>query len=255
MSIMMQEIHIPNPRIEGGEIYGILSIPNDGEKHPAVIISHGYNGSHATSIENCRYYASKGIVALAFDFAGGSRHSRSTGKSVDMSLLTEKDDLHTVVDYVKNLDCINSKNIFLQGESQGGLVSALLADEIPDEICGMILYYPAFCIPDDWRKNLSAEKNIPETMNFWGLDLGRTYFETAISTNIEEDTGHYAGPVLIVHGSSDSIVPLHYAQEAEERFPNASLVIIDGEGHGFSYAANEKARDLVAKHVSGYSEK
>ncbi|MCR4631740.1 MAG: alpha/beta hydrolase, partial [Treponema sp.] len=127
--------------------------------------------------------------------------------------------------------------------------SSLVADEIPDRIKALALYYPAYCIPDDWRKQFPEGSEIPETMNFWGLDLGKKFFEVATALHVEECTGKYTGPVLIIHGTQDNIVPLSYAQDAQKRFPNAQLEIFEGEGHGFSPQAGYKARDLVLAHA------
>lgn len=72
--------------------------------------------------------------------------------SLEMTVLTEKEDLSTVLDYVKNQPFVDSNHIFLMGCSQGGFVSALLAAERENEIEKLILNYPALCICDDCRK-------------------------------------------------------------------------------------------------------
>ena len=96
-----------------------------------------------------------------------------------MTLLTLKENLLSVISYFKKDENIDSGHIYLLGGSQGGLVSALAAEEVPQSIKALALYYPAFCIPDDWRRTYPDEKMIPETNNFWGLTLGRKYFEAA----------------------------------------------------------------------------
>ena len=44
-----------------------------------------------------------------------------------MSVLTEVNDLETVIDYVSTMPYVNKDKIFLMGWSQGGFVSALVA--------------------------------------------------------------------------------------------------------------------------------
>ena len=245
VTVTREEVHIPNPRIPEGELFGILALPHDGKKHPVVIASHGYNGSHASFADDLQFFAENGFVACAYDFAGGSTRSRSTGSSVDMSVLTEKADLYAVIAYVRALECVDAKRVFLLGESQGGFVSALVADEAGDAIRGLALYYPALCIPDDWRARFADGEAIPDRLNFWGLTIGRAYFEAATALHVEDVTGHYAGPVLIVHGDRDEVVPLRYATEAAARYPNARLAVLTGERHGFSPAAAKTARAQV----------
>lgn len=47
---------------------------------------------------------------------------------------------------------------------------------------------------------------------------------------------------MIIHGTSDNIVPISYSERAVTTFPNARLVVIDGAGHGFTGKANEIAK-------------
>lgn len=244
-------IAIPNARTttahQAGVLYGKLYEPCDGARHPAIIASHGYNGSFADFAEDGAYFAKNGFVAFSYDFAGGSTRSKSTGASTDMTLLTEKQDLHTVIDYIRGLESVDGNRLYLLGASQGGLVSALTAEEVPD-IRAIALYYPAFCIPDDWRRQYPAGAQLPETVDFWGLRLGKRFIETATALTVTTATGSYAKPVLIIHGTEDKIVSLSYAEEAQKRYPSARLVVLNGEGHGFSPAAAAKARELVLEH-------
>lgn len=48
--------------------------------------------------------------------------------------------------------------------------------------------------------------------------------------------GGFAGPVLILQGDKDGIVPISVAQRASEKYKNAELVILRDEGHGFTPA-------------------
>ena len=41
--------------------------------------------------------------------------------------------------------------------------------------------------------------------------------------------GAYTGPVLILHGDKDAIVPLRYSERAAQIFPNAELVVKTGK--------------------------
>ena len=40
------------------------------------------------------------------------------------------------------------KSLVLLGSSQGGLVSAILAEQLQDAVASMVLFYPAFNIPE-----------------------------------------------------------------------------------------------------------
>ena len=234
-------------RIESGikRIFARISFPDDGAKHPAVICSHGYNGIADDFMQDCFFYAQNGFVALAFDFSGGSTRSRSKGNSTDMTLFTEKEDLLTVFDYIKNREDVDSHKIFLMGGSQGGMVTALAAEELQNAVCGLALYYPAFCIPDDWHKSYPTLDKVPPVFDFWGLQLGRGFVEAVHEFNTFDSVGLYNGKVLIIHGDNDQIVPLSYSQTAVEKYKKAELIVLKGEGHGFSPNAAKSAHKSV----------
>ena len=47
----------------GREVYIKGYLPNDDEKHPAIIMCHGYNGCHSDFTNECIYFAQNGIIA------------------------------------------------------------------------------------------------------------------------------------------------------------------------------------------------
>lgn len=149
--------------------------PKDEGKFPVIILSHGYNGKGADFDSECIFYAEHGYICYNFDFCGGSIYSKSSGKSTDMTIFTEKEDLLVVFDYIYEMDCIEKDHIYLFGGSQGGLVTALVAEEKATKIKAMALYYPAICIPDDWRNRFPELSSVPKTIDFWGLRLGEKY--------------------------------------------------------------------------------
>ena len=131
------------------KIYGyIYKKVKAGEKAPAVILSHSSSLTHEAMKGYARAIADKGYVAYCFDFCGGSSQSKSDGNTDDMTVFTEVDDLKAVINDISLLPEVDTDNIFLLGSSQGGLVSALTAEELTQHIKGLILFYPAFNIPE-----------------------------------------------------------------------------------------------------------
>ena len=55
----------------------------------------------------------------------------------------------------------------------------------------------------------------------------------------------YPGQVLIVHGDQDEMVPLHYSERALKHFPDASLYVMKGAGHGFEGEDRETMKELA----------
>ena len=119
------------------EVYGNLYYPADGQKHGAVILSHGYNGCGSDFVNECKTLASNGFVAYAYDFCGGSNKSKSSLSTTEMTIFTEKEDLLAVYDDISKQDMVDPDKIYLMGGSQGGLVTALATEELQDKVAAM----------------------------------------------------------------------------------------------------------------------
>lgn len=247
------QVIVESQTISFGEkkVWGMLFRPETEERRPAVILSHGYNGSGTDFAGECEYFASHGFVAFCYDFCGGSFRSRSSGSTVDMSVLTEKEDLLAVFDYVRELDAVDNRQIFLFGGSQGGLVSTLVAQEREEKMQGLLLYYPAFCIPDDWREKYPREEEIPDSIEFWNMLLGRRYISDAKKLQPYEALKKLDRNVLIIHGELDDVVPLSYAVRARDTCKNAELVVLKDEGHGFTGPGSVKAMEIALRFMEG----
>ena len=199
---------------ENRKIYGVASILADNKKMPVVIFSHGYNGSADSFEKYAGYFLEKGIASFRYDFCGGSVHSRSSMATTDMTIFTEKEDLMAVIRTVRNWEWADPKNIFLFGESQGGLVSALTAAEPEVILRGLILLYPALCIADNWNSKFPRDEDIPPEEDFWGMKLGKVFFASLRNVDTFSSISHFHGPVLIMHGDRDAAVPPEYSRHA-----------------------------------------
>lgn len=244
--ILVNEIEIPglNRRIDG-----ILYLPEQEEKCPMVIFSHGYNGHKSDFDSTARYLAEKGIGAVSFTFCGGSTRDESGMPTTDMTLFTEKEDLLAVLTFVKNLEQADTENIFTFGGSQGGLVTALTVDNMSDEIKGMILLYPAFCIADNWNERFPRLEDIPEEKELWGMKLGRVFFESIHGLDVFAHVGNYKNNILVMHGDKDPIVAMGYSERIVETYPKVQLEVFPGEGHGFTEAGTQRMTELLYEFV------
>ena len=155
-----------------------------------------------------------------------------------MSLFTEKQDLLAVLDWMICQSEIDPGALFLFGGSMGGLVTVLAAPEVRQKIRGLVLLFPALCIPDNWNQRFPRNEDIPETLHFWDLMLGRVFFETLRGLDPFRLLSDLDLPVLMLHGDQDPIVPLAYSQRALTLFPHAQLAVFPGEAHGFTPAAD-----------------
>lgn len=217
--------------------------PDVVEKYPVIIFSHGYNGHKSDFDISAKYFAENGIGAVCHTFCGGSTRDESGFGTTNMTLFTEKEDLMAIINEVKNWE--HTDKIFLFGASQGGMVSAMTAEELEDDIEGLILLYPAFCIPDDWNERFPKLEDISDSEELWGMTLGRIFFETIHGHSVKEMLGKYSKNVLIMHGIEDTVVSYEYAKWAESTYKNAKLEIFNNEGHGFSDNGNRRMEAMA----------
>ena len=231
----------------------VFGAPAPGK--PAVIISHGFLANQSTVRDYAAMLAEEGFLAFIFDFNGGGLGSRSDGKSVDMTLLTEKADLLAVVEAVRAQ--YRPASVSLMGCSQGGFVSALAAKALGAEaVHRLILFYPALCIPDDARRGHMMfyrfdPKHVPDVLGHLPMKLGGDYARVVMEMDPFEEIGGYCGPVLLVHGTEDNIVNISYARRAKDCYDRCEYHEIVGGGHGFSGKHGEEAERLLRAFMKG----
>lgn len=228
-------------------IYGLLyTKARPGERVPAVILSHSYSLSHAAMRGYARSLAEKGMAAYCFDFCGGGSESQSDGSTDSMTVFTEVNDLKAVLATVRGLDVVHPDSVYLLGSSLGGMVSALVAEDEPEKVAGLILFYPAFNMPDLVRQ-------FGDLMNGWGGSMGgswggswgdmgsmfsmsQAFIDALKDYDVWQHIGTFPRPVAILHGSKDWIVPISNSEKAVGLYPNATLHVIEGANHGFNEA-------------------
>lgn len=237
--------------IEGtvGKLYTIVQKPqmSKGERLPVVIICHGF-GSNCqtpllTSIAND--VVEQGMIAVRFDFNGCGK---SEGLFQNMTVPNEIDDLMHVISWVRRQPW--TEDVSLVGHSQGGVVVSMTSGRLGDGVikCEALLA-PAAVLRDD------AIRGITQGVNYdpWnikgdyielpgrGLKLGKDYIQTAMTLPIYETAGNYNGPVLILHGTHDQVVPYTYSERYHEKLSHSELRLIPGEDHRFTNTYSESA--------------
>ena len=235
---------------EGRRIYGQFYLPKTvQDKYPTVIISHGFGSSYSVTAPYAERLAEAGIAGYVFDFCGGSAGSRSDGSMLEMSVLTEKADLEAVFNGLSDFDFVDDGYMFLMGESQGGLVSALVAADHMEDVQGLVLLYPAFVIPDNARAQYSDVFEIPEETSALGMRVGKRYYADVLDMDVYEEIQGYMKDVLLIHGSSDNLVPIDYSRRAAEVYESAELITLEGSGHGFYGSSLEEAAQAATEFV------
>ena len=226
-----------------GKLAARMSLPKllDTEKCPMVILSHGFGGDmtfHLWEPIIC-ILNENGIGVLRYDFNGCGK---SEGEFQNMTVLNENEDLMSVISYVSALPV--TENISLVGHSQGGVVTSMVSGNCGSkQIKCEVLLSAAAVLRED------AIRGITQGAHFdpWhldqpyyelprGLKLGRAYIQSAITLPIYETAAKYTGPVFIINGMADQVVPFTYAQLYNKVLSGSELVLIPGEDHTYTVA-------------------
>ena len=229
-TIVKQELSVPR---DSYRIYGQLTAPQGYEQKslPLVIIAHGFGNTSDFLEPYAEILAKAGYLVYTFDFVGGSHASRSGGSMTEMSVFTEQADLEAVLAQLSQQSYVDSKNVFLAGYSQGGVVATLVAAAHNSRVKGLITMNAAFVLFDDARRLFPSQEAIPDIYNHRGTELGRVYFEKLLDFDIYDSMRQYDQKTLIIQGTADEIVPLSYAERAAQTFPQAELLKLEGAGH------------------------
>lgn len=236
----------------GNALRGFIMKPEGKGPYPTVIVSHGFAANFMTTRSYAKVFVEKGYCAFIYDFPGAG-NGISGGDTTKMSVLTEKEDLLNLLDYVKQQDYVDRDRITLAGCSQGGFVSALAAAEREEEIERLIMYYPALCIPDDARRGVMITahidpENIPETYRAINVKLGRPYAADAQKLDPYKEICTFSKPVFIVHGKEDFLVKIDYSRKAAELYPDCVLKEVHGD-HGFRIMGKRASDKLTRKYL------
>ena len=219
----------------GKDIYARAFVPDVEGRVPLVIFSHGLGADARHEEEVQKTLAKAGIAVFSFEFAGGSSSAdpMSEGLTTEMSVLTEVQNLKDAIRIASGMEYVDPQKIYLMGSSQGGLVTALTAEEFTN-IQGLFLFYPAFSLPDDIRSSFPKLDEVPETFNLLGTKIGKKYITDIYDMDPYANLEKLGMPVHIFHGKDDNIVPLTASQKAMKRLKDARLTTLEDTGHALT---------------------
>lgn len=238
-SCQPQKATIKGP--EGNISYKITlpeGLDTTGSQCPMVILMHGIFSSkdYGPMPQLAKGLAKAGIASIRFDFDG---HGKSEGRKQDMTIEKELADARAVWDYVQTLPYVSE--VGLLGHSQGGVIASMTAGRLATDGAapvGLVLLAPGSVIKEACQGgkffNASFDpKNPPEYIRCWGIyKLGREYLVTTQQLDIYGTSAAYHGPVLLLHGDRDGIVPMWCSERYLQTYgPKATLQVVEGENH------------------------
>lgn len=211
---------------QGQKIFGVFHRPLHTENFPAILICHGLGGN---KVGRYRLYvtlstrlAELGIGSLRIDFRGSGD---SEGDFSQMTIESEVSDALLGLDFLRRQKGVNKERVGIFGRSLGGLVAVLTAsrdkaNKSMGSIKSMGLWAPIFS-SSQWVEKWNQVHAGPidplsrqELMTVEGQVPGYEFYKQFFMLKTEDSVASLNGlPLLLIHGSMDSIVTLDHTEQ------------------------------------------
>jgi alpha-beta hydrolase superfamily lysophospholipase len=254
--LAFEALEIPSP---AGLLPAWFVPARDGAPGPAVVLVHGWESNRARMLPNARFLHAAGFHTLMFDVRG---HGENGPETLPISGGEFGADTMAAVAAVRARPEVTSVGIL--GHSMGAVGSVLAAAAEPAVGAVVATAIPAHPRLLTRRTFELAGLRIPGpvahplawlTMHVYLRPRGHRPAGVSALRAI----GRYAGPILVVHGSDDEVVPLRHAEllaaSARSRpGREVGLLVVDGGRHRWLYesaAYRGQIAAFLARHLGG----
>jgi alpha/beta superfamily hydrolase len=242
------------PVVISGDAYdiaGTLALPAAAEGAvPAVLMLHGY-GSSANEVGEmyarlAESLAAQGVGSLRIDFAG---QGASEASPLDYTYGSMTSDAATALDWLVAQEGVDAARVGVQGFSLGSQIGAHLVgtDDRPTAFSSWsgAIYDgdPAAEAAMLEECEATAEDHLELDLGWRRLDLSCTYYTEAGAATALQDFAPYAGSLLLVAGTDDTVVPPGVSENATtaSASEDVTLEMIDGADHIYHVLGEDQA--------------
>lgn len=188
---------------------------------PAVMFFHGNSDFIENKLEYADFYTGQGMAILLVEYRG---YRRSSGKPSETALAQDSDGFF---DWLAAQPQIDRARIAAHGHSLGAAVAAGLANRRPIRALVMV----------------SAFKSLPDLFGRYLVPpvLARSRFDNMDAVK------RYPGPILLVHGEADEIIPHTHVQAlAQQAAGSVTMISYPGVDHDVPWDWSRFGSDLIA---------
>ncbi len=235
---------------DGLKLCGKLKVVS--EDRPVIIFFHGYKSTPFRDFSGGYGYAQKRDYNVLMVFQRA--HGESEGKSITFGI-KESYDAVSWVKWCKERFGKNVK-IILMGVSMGA--STVIMASGRDRLKGVsgIVADCGYTSPKEVLCHVIKKRGLPLKISYWFVRLGAKLFAGFDPEEYSSKEAVKCGdtPILLIHGTKDSFVPMHMSEAVREVNPGiCTHLYVEGANHGLSYYENtkdyEKALDEFLKSV------
>jgi dipeptidyl aminopeptidase/acylaminoacyl peptidase len=240
-------IKVPSKSKPDRTIYGLLWLPQnprfkapEGKLPPLIVNSHGgptgYTGPGLKL--PIQYYTTRGYAVFALNYTGSTGHGKEYRELLFGRWgIVDADDAAECAEFLANAGRVNPKAMGISGPSAGGYNVLQTIIRHPQVFAGA----SCICGISNVHK-LAATTHKLEAKYMYELIIPPGTPEGDIERIFNERSPVFHAnkietPLVLIHGSADSIVPVEQAKGIYEvlkgKGRDVKLVIVNGEGHLF----------------------
>ena len=219
----------------GCTLRGIVTLLETNEPVPFVLNLHGFAGSASgykyLHTHMARMLAAHGVGCARFDFYGCGE---SDGEFSDMTFDGLHSDAADLYAWVRAQPYVDSRRVFLSGQSMGGYVAASIAPHLRPH--GLILMCPGAGMWYGWARR--ADMVTQSGKDY--ADLEGLVYKMAFNYNMAahpdpfEEAKGYNGPVIVIRADDDKLVDDESCKRYAGLYQAAEFVRVSGGGHNFA---------------------
>lgn len=178
---------------------------------PLIVICHGFTGNRIGAdrlfVQAARELSAAGHLVIRFDYGGCGESSGEYGEGGLDRLVEET---RSVLDYALRLDGVDLSRVTLLGHSLGG-ATAVLAAARDKRVKRLVLWAPvAHPLADITRiigPRAHKQALASGVTDYLGYLLTERFLRSLAEARPLQETKHFRGDVLVLHGSGDEVIP------------------------------------------------
>ncbi|GGA52109.1 alpha/beta hydrolase [Paenibacillus physcomitrellae] len=182
---------------------------------PLVLICHGFVGSRIgvdrLFVTTARELADAGYLVIRFDYLGCGESTGSYGREGLASMVAQT---KAVLDYGISCSDVDPTQVTLIGHSLGGaaaVVTAAADRRVKNLVLWSSVGYPFSDIVKITGRQLYDDAVKFGHSDYLGYELTPVFFESLAAYQPFQEVSKFQGNVLVVHGTSDDVIPVDYA--------------------------------------------
>lgn len=231
--------------------------PDGDGPFPAVVMNHGHGGGRQEGggfAKLAKALADAGIMTIRMDFPGTGD---SKAPFSDGSLSNMISDSNASLAYLLDNYPADPDRLGILGYSMGGRLALTIAASADNPYKavgllapsanpgkGLLLFFAGGSETEYERLYAEArDKGYADYTTQYGQQqqLGLQWFDEMLASSPLDNIGAYKGPMLVVHGDKDVVIPQTEVDAVAAAYPAASVVLVPDADHGYGFYSDQPA--------------